>query len=720
MHLYLGGKRRYVITPSANPNSLQQTSSISAASSSLRVTNRSFYSQSEILEQKPWHNPDFMSGCPPEVVEQWLVALLKSQEEANGSPHRNSGLTGAGSSQSFAERGVQSSQVDALAYLRVLQSYANSKIGGAPQKCEYWIGRLERHYNEVVKDYLGICEKNIEDAGESSGVSGPSVVLPPRDDTTECSANVEFEQDKSPFAKFLSGKSQLHGSSNDKQSSLKNNDQSSALKDTQERGLALVKALQPTVQHYNTIIMAWSNSTEKISIVRSRRWLTKLEEFDNESVFGIEHPSYYSLKPNAESYDLYLHSCSRGLGKNMKLLKERAEECEDLLRYRLSNEASDDIRPTTDSFNYVLRAWTRCRKEPIVGDRVMALVREMEGIQRDALQNQTSSSEEWKRAIVPNTKTYTIAMDAWIVVAGIKSERWHSEQMELNNTYGQLASSRTRKTMEDHGKFMERRNKYPNGEEEMENAAALLKYIQTLEDCGRADVHTTVIGYNTLLSGWAKLANTMRPDVPLKSEGILRDMMVECENGDGRSAPDVLSFNAVIKAWSKTKRPNSASRCEWWLRKMIKESSTADENRETPSVPAPNVQTYNLVMEAWLQLGDPARVQDLLLEMDASTTVSPNSESFSKVIRAWLHDEMNSTHQYGLSGRSCENAWKWLKELIEREKRGTADLGPAPELFSSILKTAARSESKGENLLTVGQNTFWVRHFLYNENIYVV
>jgi hypothetical protein len=212
----------------------------------------------------------------------------------------------------------------------------------------------------------------------------------------------------------------------------------------------------------------------------------------------------------------------------------------------------------------------------------------------------------------------------------------------------------------------------------------------------------------------------MRPDVPLKSEGILRDMMVECENGDGRSAPDVLSFNAVIKAWSKTKRPNSASRCEWWLRKMIKESSTADENRETPSVPAPNVQTYNLVMEAWLQLGDPARVQDLLLEMDASTTVSPNSESFSKVIRAWLHDEMNSTHQYGLSGRSCENAWKWLKELIEREKRGTADLGPAPELFSSILKTAARSESKGENLLTVGQNTFWVRHFLYNENIYVV
>ncbi len=37
------------------------------------------------------------------------------------------------------------------------------------------------------------------------------------------------------------------------------------------------------------------------------------------------------------------------------------------------------------------------------------------------------------------------------------------------------------------------------------------------------------------------------------------------------------------------------------------------------------------------------------------------------------------------------------------------DVGPAPELFTSILKTAARSEGRGENLLAVAQQSFWAK-----------
>lgn len=141
---------------------------------------------------------------------------------------------------------------------------------------------------------------------------------------------------------------------------------------------------------------------------------------------------------------------------------------------------------------------------------------------------------------------------------------------------------------------------------------------------------------------------------------------------------------------------------------MIKESNNTDLQYEA-SVPKPNVQTYNIVMEAFLHLGDPAKVQDIILEMDASKIVSPDSESFSKVIRAWLRDEINHQQKYGLSGVSCENAWKWLKELLEREKSGQSSLGSAPDLFASVLKTAAKTSSRGENLLIVGQETFWVR-----------
>jgi hypothetical protein len=69
--------------------------------------------------------------------------------------------------------------------------------------------------------------------------------------------------------------------------------------------------------------------------------------------------------------------------------------------------------------------------------------------------------------------------------------------------------------------------------------------MQTLQEAGQDDVCATVVGYNTLLSGWAKLANPLRPDVPLKLDAILWKMMESYENGNQNAAPDVMSFNAV-------------------------------------------------------------------------------------------------------------------------------------------------------------------------------
>jgi hypothetical protein len=161
-------------------------------------------------------------------------------------------------------------------------------------------------------------------------------------------------------------------------------------------------------------------------------------------------------------------------------------------------------------------------------------------------------------------------------------------------------------------------------------------------------------------------------------------MMALAEQGNTNAQPDVTSFNAVIKAWGRTKQANSALRCEFWLRKMIREGGTN-------FIAKPDVATYNLCMDAHLNVGDAPRVEDLLIEMDAANDVSPNSETYSKVIRAWLDDEMHGPH-YGLPGSSCITASNWLQKLLDKEKSSEADkLGPAPELFCAILKTAART-----------------------------
>lgn len=460
--------------------------------------------------KRNWHDPSFMEHCQPETVEQWLVSILSSSNNREGN-----------------RAGISDDGVDSIAYLRVLEAYAKSKIAGAPQKTEYWIGQLERVYKEAAKFYLQ----------QYTSASNRSLESYSSENASTSSATIaDYEVHTSPFAKFIASKSTV--SNQDIQES----------QNTPDNHASYIISLQPTTECYNAVIEAWGNDGDKVSVVRSRRWLSKLEEGIHEHCpFPPNHPLHYTLKPDARSYDLYLHSCSRGIGKHHKVLRQRAEEAEELLKFRLSDNAQISIRPTTESYNYVIRAWTRCRREMCAAEKVMALVREMESIQRDYIKSKYKSrcgDDSWQQHISPNTKTYTMAMDSWIIVAGLKASHWYSQQLELNNTYNQLSRNK-RNTLEDRERYLGRMNKIDDGSVEMENAASVLQYIQTLESAGRSDINATVVGFNTILSGWARLANDMRPEIPLKSEAILRDMMEFYEDGNKKCRPDVMSFNAV-------------------------------------------------------------------------------------------------------------------------------------------------------------------------------
>ncbi|KAL7545361.1 hypothetical protein ACHAWF_008710, partial [Thalassiosira exigua] len=520
--------------------------------------------------------------------------------------------------------------LDSKAYLRVLEAHVRSMRGSSPQKAEYWVDLLERQHASALELFRAMYGRGKDPAGNSGSIQ-------------------------------------------------------------QENAAAIVQNLEPTVECYNALIGAWGNDKDLISVVRSRRWLSKLEE-------EAKNPNS-SLEPNAHSYDLYLHSCSRGLGKHQKVHIERAKEAEEMLDYRLSPDAPFTLRPTTESFNLVIRAWTRCRREPEVAKKVMQFVKRMEGIYKDYLLSKQKGVDvkgedwSWKQYITPNTKTYTMAMDGWIIRAGLKATASKSKQLAKNNYLKQISTNTGYPN-----EMLEEETK-DDGTKEMRKAEKILKYIRDLDGIGHTDVQTTVIAYNIMLSGWARLANELRPDVPLKAERLLHDMIALAEQGNEGAAPDATSFNAVIKAWGRTKRPNSADRCEYWLRKMV------DENHgERNFVVKPDVNTYNLVADAYLQLGDPKCVEDILVEMDGTKNVELNSEIFSKVIRAWIQDELNNPHK-GLPGSSLENASNWLDELLHREKVCGADLGPAPDLFAIILKAAARTSARSENLLTLSRNT---------------
>ena len=641
--------------------------------------------------QQPWHDPEFMQDSPPEDVEKWLLSLIQStRRNAEQKRVRSSADHSSNKPIVYFEKDFV---LDAQAFLRVLEAYARPPTttkpkqggGGSPQKAEYWLGLLERHYSAAVElfhETYGIHADTIV-GGEHVVTYDVSVDEPrmdkidesylkktpfasPRKDSRDGGVNqkskgihmadgvgdlnmkssfaslikpskmidaVDESQSKpSSFAALIKqNKAQQRTSHPIKQSKRKVSTtiptpqqlESQYSGNVQRDNAAeIVRNLQPTVECYNALIEAWSYDKDVISVVRSRRWLTKLEDESEKPHDGSV--LWTALAPNAQSYDHYMQSLSRGLGKHPKVHRERAEEAEDLLNYRLSPDAPLAIRPTTESFNYVLRAWTRCRKDIEVAGKVMSLILSMEKFQKEALLAQEkglgSGGEElsWKSNLAPNTKTYAMALDAWVIKASLKAQKWRSKERTHQNNMIQKGM-----LWDSSSGGGDARNE--DGTKEMEKAETILKYINDLSMVGMGDVRATNIAYNTLLSGWARLANELRPDIPLKAEKIVHDMIANAEQGNENAAPDVRSFNAIINAWGNIKQANSADRCEYWLRKMVRESQL-DYPGEKNFIAAPDVSTYNLVMDAHIQQGNPQRAEAMIHEMNSSGNISPNNE----------------------------------------------------------------------------------------------
>ena len=556
----------------------------------------------------PWHDPNFMKESSPEEVENWLLSLLKSVQDAGGGGSDQGTLQNPTINfNAYYNHGQQQQQraspmvlvVDAIAYLRVLEKYARMNThndnfrkkkqsgersggGGAPQKVEYWLMKLERHYEAALESFsatYGLLDHH-HDNDDSNGVVDVDVKNHDNDkaEDDDSSDQSDLKPKKSAFAAFLSSKTKAAPSSSTtstkQNATTKSRTQKPVPKTPTHHTIqsqiaaTIVRSLQPTVECYNAAIEAWGNDTNRISVVRSRRWLSKLQEEEKKNVATAsssitalaQSSSPSSLRPNAKSYDLYLCSCSRGIGKQQKLFQERAQEAQAILQYRMSPDAPSSVRPTTESFNYVLRAWTRCRKEYSVADRVLHLVRQMEGIQRDVILKEETGErlkddEEWKRNIVPNSKTYTMAIDAWIIAAGSKADAWYSEQLDHYNNMEkqrdgrgpsrQHAANNSKNGMYQNKHKLDASGEEDDGTKEMKNAESILTYIRDLEEIGHVDSRATLIAYNTLLSGWARLANEFRPDIPKKSEALLHEMIELSKSGDENFAPDVISFNAV-------------------------------------------------------------------------------------------------------------------------------------------------------------------------------
>lgn len=457
-------------------------------------------------------------------------------------------------------------------------------------------------------------------------------------------------------------------------------------------------SLKPTAECYQAAIQAWANSNKDDILVvvnRSERWLNELIAESEVSSSGV--------KPTIECYNAFLDACTRGRPgrnkRNQSIVENNAVRAEAVLRrlhsrhHHLGEHA--EVIPNTDTFNFVIRGWTRCKHDEIIAKRVLSLLRLMETYQRE---NPTSS------LVLPNTKSYSMSMDALVSVAKMKARRCLQEGSCFKD------------------------DPSINGVNELNEAEAILNYMHDLYDGGVVGVVPHRIPYNILITGWAAVAGFGHANAPFKAEEIIRKMLSHKDKGFEEAAPDRISFEKVrllkiklfqciqilpltgyfhcqiISSWANSGHPNAGKRANWWLQKMWDDSELDGNSKMLPTKT-----TYNLVMSAVSEAEGALEAENLLLALgdkykeEKEPELCPNSESFAIVIRAWLK---KVEHDSNIADRvqSLSRAGEWLTSL--REVENEKNLSTAPELFIGVLRAATKCARGRRKTLDLATDTF--------------
>lgn len=490
--------------------------------------------------------------------------------------------------------------------------------------------------------------------------------------------------------------------------------------------------LQPTEKCYQYVIQAWANSDKEQPLVivnRSERWLKQFltEECSEEDadlllpiVLSSEEYQQYQedilskssstiqsslrapLKPSINFFNAFLDGLTRGRPgnnkKSQRIVLQNARKADAILRRLISyyhhyqDQAS--LVFDTETCNHVIRGWTRCKHDETIHTRVLSIIRLMESYQRES---------PLHSHVKPNTKSYSMALDALVSVAKHKArnfynnnarnaqqqQRWRQQPYDIHDDDDEDAQTIPERNQD---------NSSRNGMDEIEQAHEILQYMHDLHDAGVEGVVPHRVPYNILITGWAGLATFYDYDEaidatsspPFKAEEILRTMQSRRDDGFEDATPDVISYEKVITAWANSSHPNAGKRASWWLKQLWNEHSRQQEESTNKGVNLqPTVATYNAVVKALAKTEGALAAENMLLDLgekyqkDRTPELCPNSESFAIVIRAWMRSA-DETKIIEERVAALKRAVEWLSSLREIENK--KNLSTAPELYGGVLR----------------------------------
>ena len=221
-----------------------------------------------------------------------------------------------------------------------------------------------------------------------------------------------------------------------------------------------------------------------------------------------------------------------------------------------------------------------------------------------------------------------------------------------------------------------------------DRAEQLLLRIEKLYQVGYYQEKPDVVSYNAVLNAWAK--SRERHQCAQRAETLLQKMEERYACGDKDMKPNVISFNCVLNAFANSSQRGSAQRAEEMLHQMEEMYLAGNKNVK------PNKVSYHSVMNAYAsskkEKGSVDKARKLfdkmvqIYESGLDDAMKPNLRTFNTLFKAYANINTNA-HKYQHTDDTKNLTVKKINELLLLMQE--YKIQPDPYTFGSITKVYA-------------------------------
>jgi hypothetical protein len=371
--------------------------------------------------------------------------------------------------------------------------------------------------------------------------------------------------------------------------------------------------VKPNAITYATAIKAIGNSLDPNAPVLAEQVLRRM--------YNLTESGALHVPPNAGTFNAVITSLSTSGPRSQKLANaKRAEHLlVDMIKRERNNEAA--VEPNVRTWGAVLRAWKESGQADS-GEQAQRVL--------DQLENWY---EEGKSSVRPNVVCYTTVMNAWArgqAKSEVALDKVEALLCKMENVFEETLDIDIRPNKISYVTAIDafcRKSK----DSAASRAQATVDRMMRLYAKGLGHDRPTRIVFNALINAWSR---SNEPNAAANAEKIFQWMETQYQGGDECVKPDEVTLCGVLNAWANhAQERGSALRAQQILDHT--ESLSSEERGFAHSIIC-----HNIVIKAWGRSREPDSVQRaeaILLNLEKryeqnKENIRPDVTTYSSVI----------------------------------------------------------------------------------------